>query len=123
MELTLKESTIQDTRGSLKISESVVYKVAKAAALEVDGVSGIADSIDESRKTVLRPLQKDKGISISLNNDVAAIKIRIDVDAGVKVPEVAKKVQKNIKQYVQNTTGIAVSRVDVYISNVTFVES
>ena len=119
----MKESTIQDTRGSLKISESVVYKVAKAAALEVDGVSGIADSIDESRKTVLRPLQKDKGISISLNNDVAAIKIRIDVDAGVKVPEVAKKVQKNIKQYVQNTTGIAVSRVDVYISNVTFVES
>lgn len=119
----MKESTIQDTKGSLKISESVIYKIAKAAALEIDGVSSIADSIDSTKPSVLRPLQREKGIIVSINNEVAAIKIRLNVKAGIRVPEVAKKVQKNIKQYVQNTTGIAVSRVDVYISNVTFVES
>jgi len=119
----LKESTIQDTKGSLKISESVIYKIAKAAALEINGVESIADSIDDNKRSVLRQIQKEKGISVLINNDVASIKIRINVESGAKVTEVAKKVQKNIKQYVQNLAGIAVSRVDVYIAGVTFAEA
>lgn len=123
VELVLKESTIQDTKGSLKISESVIYKIAKAAALEINGVESIADSIDDNKRSVLRQIQKEKGISVLINNDVASIKIRINVESGAKVTEVAKKVQKNIKQYVQNLAGIAVSRVDVYIAGVTFAEA
>ena len=40
--------------------------------------------------------------------------------AGVKIPELAEKVQAAVKEAVQNMTGIAVSHVNIEISDIIF---
>ena len=106
---------------SLKINEKVIATIAKMAACEVDGVSGItgdrggiAGFFNKSRLT--------QYIKINLNDNVGVIDIHIDVKYGAKVPTVAEGVQVKVKEAVQNMTGMAVSRVNVYVTGVVFSE-
>ena len=52
--------------------------------------------------------------------DVAAIDVEIKVRGGEKACTVAEKVQKAVKENVQNMTGIPVARVNVTISGAVF---
>ena len=61
-----------------------------------------------------------KPITIDLTDDVARIDLHINVKAGVKIPELAEKVQAAVKEAVQNMTGIAVSHVNIEISDIIF---
>ena len=76
--------------GSLQISTEVIAKIARLAALEVDGVS-----------------------------DVATVTVHLTVVYGSKVMPLCEKVQENVKQTIQNMTGITVSRVDVLVVGLT----
>lgn len=103
--------------GSLQISTDVVAKIAKCAALEVEGVADVF--CGTQNKTVADILEK---VSLSAPNNVemkdgiAEITLQVVVYFGVRVPVVAEKVQENVKASVQNMTNIAVSRVNIVIS-------
>ena len=64
--------------GSLQISTEVLAKIARLAALEIDGVAEVTTG-------------------------------------GSKIMPLCEKVQENVKQTIQNMTGITVARVDVLV--------
>lgn len=105
--------------GNLKISREVISTIAKYAALEVDGVASLA-SFTANLKGWLFRKKSAKPITIDLTDDVARIDLHINVKAGVKIPELAEKVQAAVKEAVQNMTGIAVSHVNIEISDIIF---
>jgi uncharacterized alkaline shock family protein YloU len=101
--------------GSIKISQDVVASIAKFAALEIDGV----DSISAGRgvKGLLARVNYVKPIRVQVgDDDVVTVGIDIVAKNGVYIPEVAGAVQRNIKNAIQNMTGLAVSRVDVVVA-------
>ncbi len=51
---------------------------------------------------------------------MAIIDIRLKVKNGVKIPELSKKLQANVKEAVQNMTGVVVSKVNLQIAGVDF---
>ncbi len=110
---------IQDTRnngGSLQISTDVIEKIAQHAALEVEGVCRVKPAAPTNTKTLLDKIAQPRAVTVELNNDVADVTVSLVVSYGAKIPEISEKVQKSVKEAVQNMTSISVGRVDVVVT-------
>ena len=112
--MEVKNSSVSS---SLQISTDVVEKIARLAALEIDGVHNVTCST-AGVKGFLRKVPIQKPVMIQLCDDVAEITISIAVEYGSRIPAVCDKVQKNIKSAVQNMTSVTVSKVNVIITGV-----
>lgn len=107
--------------GSLRISQEVIATITATAIKEIDGVHSLALFTSNIRGWLFKK-QTSKSIAIDMNDDVATIDIHINIKPSTKVAVVAEQVQQSVKEAVQNMTGIAVSKVNVYISNVIYDE-
>ena len=104
--------------GSLKISEDVILTVTKQTVLDVPGVAGLAQGKFNLKNFVVRS-DIESSIKITLNVDVAQIDISVNLQYGYKIKDVAQRIQENVKATVQNMTGVTVSKVNVFIADVT----
>ena len=107
-----------EEHGDVFIAEEVLEMIAGAAALEVDGVSGLAGAT--AAEQFLGRKKLSKGISILSESDNITIDVSIQIKYGVIVPEVAKKVEEAIIANVEGTSGMQVAAVNVRVSGVTF---
>ena len=103
--------------GSLQIPTDVIAKIARLAALEVDGVREVK-ACPYSMKSLLGRLAAPKAVEVTLQDDVAEITVHITIAYGARVPTLCEKVQQNVKASVQNMTSITVSRVNVVVTGV-----
>ncbi|MEE0801775.1 MAG: Asp23/Gls24 family envelope stress response protein [Gemmiger sp.] len=102
--------------GSLQISTDVLAKIARLAALEIDGVADVSSGTMQSVQGILSKASLQKPVTVELNDGVASVQIHIISKYGCKIMPVCAKVQENVKQTIQNMTGITVSRVDVIVA-------
>lgn len=99
--------------GSLQISLEVVAKIARLAALEVDDVAEVSSGSNQSVRGLLSKTNLQKDVDVEMKDGVAVVTIHVISVYGSKVMRVCEKVQENVKQTIQNMTGITVSRVNV----------
>lgn len=105
--------------GIVKISDEVVEVIAGLAASEIDGIEGMSTTIVGGITQILSGKKNvSKGIKVNVGEDSATIDIFVVVKYGIKIPDVASKVQENVKKSVESMTGLNVSAVNVYIQNV-----
>ncbi|AGK97672.1 Asp23/Gls24 family envelope stress response protein [Clostridium pasteurianum] len=105
--------------GIVKISDEVVEVIAGLAAAEIKGVMGMSASLVGGISQMLSGKKNlSKGVKVNLGEDNASIDLYLVVQYGIKIPEVASSVQKNVKKAVESMTGLNVSSVNVYIQNV-----
>ena len=103
--------------GGLKISVTVIEKIAKIAAMEVEGVSSV--SVGSSGvKGFLAKTNLPKAVEVEMVEGVANITVSVVVKYGVKLPSVCKEVQQVVKSNVQNMTDITVSKVNIVVTGV-----
>ncbi len=103
--------------GSLQISTEVIGKIARCAALEVEGVAEVScGSQNRKVKELLERANVQAPVTVEMREGTAAITLHLVVTFGAKVPAVAEKVQENVKTAVQNMTNVTVSRVDLVIA-------
>lgn len=107
----------EKNNGKLKISESVLETITKLAALEVEGVNSLSDT-NQGITAIITKKYMEKPITIEVVDGVAHITVGINISPNVFVPDVANKVQQNIKNSVQNMTSITVSSVNVYVAGI-----
>ena len=117
----MEQNQVNQTVGSLKISEDVVATIAGLATKEVQGVASLANAPANIKGLILKNTVS-KSIKIELNDDVAVIGVYVNLTYGAKIPEVAEKIQNNVKSAVQSMTGITVSKVNVFIVGIDFSE-
>lgn len=103
--------------GSLQISTDVIAKIARLAALEVDGVREVR-ACPYSMKSLLGRLAVPKPVEVTLQDEVAEITVSVAIAYGARIPALSEKIQQNVKASVQNMTSITVSRVNVVITGV-----
>ena len=116
----MQENQMNKFGGSLKISHDVVASIAEYTVTEMEGVASLAPVVSSPSLSWFLEKQTVKPVSIVLSDGVAVIDIRIYVRNGVKIPELAKKLQANVKEAVQNMTGIVVSKVNLHIAGIAF---
>lgn len=103
--------------GSLQISTEVLGKIARCAALEVEGVAAVScGSQNKKMKELLERTNVQAPVSVVMKDGTAEITLHVVLMFGAKAPAVAEKVQENVKSAVQNMTNVTVSRVDLVIA-------
>lgn len=107
--------------GNVKIADDVVSVIARIAADEIDGISGMTTSFTSGFKDIVSGKTSSKGVKAQIEENMVTVEAYIKVKYGVNIPEVARKVQKNIKQSIENMTGLDVVAVNVFVQSVSFV--
>lgn len=105
------------TGGSLQISTEVIGKIARCAALEIDGVAEVSCGKQNKKvKDFLESVSIQSPVTVEMREGTAEITINLIVRFGARIPVIAEKVQDNVKNAVQNMTNVTVSRVDLIIA-------
>ena len=104
--------------GSLQISTDVIAKIARCAAMEIDGVADVACGRQQSKKAkeLLEMVNLQPPVTVEMREGTADITLNLIVRFGTCVPVMAEKVQKNVKNAVQNMTRVTVSRVNLVVA-------
>lgn len=101
----------------LSVSTDVLEKMTEIAAKEIEGVAGLAKKAIDIRKTV-KNRHPFKAVKVESINGALKINVYICVEQDVIVKDVAEKVQANVKEKIQTMTNTAVTKVNVYVSDV-----
>ena len=105
------------TTSGLSINLDVIESMAAMAALEINGVSAMANKKVDikkafSGKSVFKP------VSAEIKNGAVVIDLHICVSKNFNAKQVAEAVQEGVKYRVQNMTSNAVTKINVYIAAV-----
>ncbi|WP_142414872.1 Asp23/Gls24 family envelope stress response protein [Hathewaya massiliensis] len=106
-------------KGIVKISDEVVGVIAGLAAAEVKGIVAMSSGIVGGFTEILSGKKNfSKGVRVNLAEDNSSIDLFVVVEYGIKIHEVARKVQLNVKEAVESMTGLEVKEVNIFVQNV-----
>lgn len=112
------DSEITGDKGTIRISEEVVAIIAGVAATDIEGVAGMSGGIVGGIAEILGRRNLAKGVKVNLADDSAVIDIFVIVQFGVRIPDVAFKIQNQVKKSVEQMTGLKVSEANVHVQGV-----
>lgn len=104
--------------GDVHISDDVLAVISAMAALEVDGVIGMAGNITSEIVEKLGVKKLAKGVRVDVAENSVMIDVAIVLRMNENIIRISKKVQEKIKTTVENMTGLEVANVNINISNV-----
>lgn len=112
-------------QGKTVIAESVVAKIAGAAAREIEGVHdlvpmGAGATIAGFAGRLARNDQRSSGVNVEVGQREAAVDLNMRVDYGVSIPQVAEAVRQNIVERVRGMTGLVVKEVNINAADLYF---
>ena len=102
--------------GSLQISTEVIAKIARCAALEVEGVAEVSCGTQNKKLKDLLEASIQPPVAVEMRDGTAELTLHLILASGARIPAVAEKVQENVKSAVQNMTSVTVSRVNLVIA-------
>lgn len=113
-------------QGKTTIADSVVARIAGIAAREVDGVRGLVPY--GTGQAIAGLTQRITGgddtrsqmVRVEVGAREAAVDLRMTVDYGVSIPQVAEGVRRSIINRVQAMTGLIVKEVNIDVSDLYF---
>jgi uncharacterized alkaline shock family protein YloU len=108
--------------GMIRISDDVVATIAGLAALETPGIAAMSGGISEGLAKRLSGKNAQKGVSVEVGQLEAAIDLRIIVQYGIPIQEVCRQLQENVREALENMTGLHVVEVNVKVEGVAFKE-
>jgi uncharacterized alkaline shock family protein YloU len=113
-----KKVNIGDEDGRITISEEVIAAIARIAAGKVDGIAHSSGSVSGGLKRVFGGEDLSPTIKTELTADGVHIELRIAVEYGYPVHEVAQGIQGNVQQDIEKLAGVTVTGVDVFVKKV-----
>ncbi|HWR09961.1 Asp23/Gls24 family envelope stress response protein [Sporomusa sp.] len=114
------EKTEHNDVGSIRIADEVVGIIAGLAATEVTGVAGMSAGLVGGIAEMLGKKNLSKGVKVEVGEREAAVDLYIIVEYGVRIPDVALRVQENVKRGIESMTGLDVVEVNIHVQGVGF---
>lgn len=106
--------------GQIDVSVEVIATLAGGAALECYGLVGMA-SRKQLKDGITELLGKDnlsKGVVVREDGEGIHVDMYIIVSYGTKISEVAHNVQSKVKYTLEQTVGLQVSTVNIFVQGV-----
>ncbi len=120
MDKPMLEKPTEHDSGSVRISDDVVAVIAGLAATEIEGVAGMSGGIVGGIAEILGRKNLSKGVKVEVGETEAAIDIFVIVEFGVRIPDVALKIQEKVKKAIESMTGLKVVEINVHVQGVAF---
>ena len=117
VELEKVEDNVEKESGIVKISEEVVSTITYFSTIEIKGIIGMTSTGGINQLSIGKK-NPSRGVKVIINGDTATIDLFVIVEYGVRIAEVARAVQTNVKKSVESLTGLKVSNVNVHIQDV-----
>jgi uncharacterized alkaline shock family protein YloU len=113
--------------GKTTIADVVVSKIAGIAAREVPGVrelvgQGMGAAVSGLAQRVGRTDARSTGVNVEVGEREAAVDLRLTVEYGVSIPELATAVRGNVMDRLQSMTGLRVKEVNIDVVDLYFPE-
>jgi len=106
--------------GRVEIAPEVIEVIAGIAAAEVDGVASMRGNFATGVAEKLGRKSHGKGIKVELGEEGILIDVYVVMQFGISIPEVAKKIQDNIRQALLNMTALEVNEINIHVVGVQF---
>ena len=125
-EAAAKEKEVRSTRvlqqigeyGQVVIADQVFAIIAGIAAMEVEGVSSMADGITKELIAKLGIKNLSKGVKVEIADKGISVFMALNIAFGYNIPEVCSKVQERVKNMIESMTGLEVLEVNVKVAGV-----
>jgi uncharacterized alkaline shock family protein YloU len=106
--------------GTVDISNEVIATIAGGAAVDCYGIVGMASKhqIKDGITEILRRENFTRGVIVRQEGDRIHIDMYIIVSYGTKISEVAHNVQTKVKYTLDQTVGLSVDTVNIFIQGV-----
>ncbi len=102
-------------RGRIAVAPSAVTQIVGAAAAESYGVVALAG---RGRLSRLVPWGIKKGVDVELRPEGLAVELRVVVEHGVKLAEVAEAVRSRVRYELERMVGLPIASLEVHIDGV-----
>jgi uncharacterized alkaline shock family protein YloU len=112
----------QEDLGQIQINDDVLATIAQYAALEVDGVVGIAGGTSLSDFLGAKTARRGIVVTTDEQNSQAVLDLDVNVEFGLDIYHVATHVQRAVKHAIEGMTGLRVKAVNVKINSVVMSE-
>ncbi|MBV9454645.1 MAG: Asp23/Gls24 family envelope stress response protein [Rubrobacter sp.] len=116
-----QSSPLQTERGSTRIEDNVVAKIAGIAGQEVEGVQmggGTARAIGGFLDSVTGGGGETRGVAVEVGEVEAAIDLTMAVEYGKPIPQVSEAVRRNVINRIENLTGLQITHVNITVNDV-----
>ncbi len=109
-----------ESQGSkVRISDEVIAAIASVAASQVEGVAAMSGNImGDIGSAILGKKSTGRGVKVSSGEKEVALDLYLNIKYGARIPEVAYKVQENVKKSVESMTELRVTQVNIHIQGV-----
>lgn len=106
--------------GKVEISPEVIEVIANIASSEVDGVASLRGNFAVGVAEKLGRKSHSKGVKVELAEEGILIDIFVNMKYGSSIPDVAKKIQENVRHALWTMTALEPAQVNVHVVGITF---
>ncbi|WP_026569988.1 MULTISPECIES: Asp23/Gls24 family envelope stress response protein [Sediminibacillus] len=104
--------------GKVEIAPEVIEVIAGIATTEIKGVYAMRGNFASGVAERFGKKSHGKGIKVELTDKGVLIDVFVVLDYGSRIPEVAQKIQTNIRQALRNMTALEIDEINVHIVGV-----
>ncbi len=117
-------SPLKSERGTTRIEDVVVTKVAAIAARETPGVydlgGGAARAFGAVTERVGVRDERSRGVSVEVGEREAAVDLTLVIEYGESIPRVSDAVRENVIKRIEGITGLSVAEVNILVNDLYF---
>jgi uncharacterized alkaline shock family protein YloU len=106
--------------GKVEIAPEVIEVIAGIAASEVDGVSQMRGGFASGVVERLGKKNHGKGVRVELADDGIKVDVYCSMKFGLSIPNVAQKIQDNIREALLNMTALEAAEVNIHVVGIQF---
>lgn len=118
--MTDNRNTITRYKGKITCNRNILLSIIDLATREICGVSGLASSL-KSKISKFFTKNKNPGVRVRFNpNGSLSVDVYIRMYYGYSVPDIAYKIQENIKNGISAMVDMKTTKVNVHIMGVDF---
>lgn len=104
--------------GAIRVHHGVIAAIARLAALKVPGVLDMSGSFTDGIASMINKNVADRGINVEVNERGVSVELNIVIEYGVRIPQVAWRIQNDVRGAIEEMTGQKVRTVDVVVQGI-----
>jgi len=120
-------SELVPKEGKTHIANEVVAKIVALATKEIAGVHdmgtlGFGDALTGLAQRAAKTGQSTQGVQVEVGEREVAVDLKVVVEYGVSIPQVATAIRRNLANRINTMTGLTVKEVNIDVSGLYFAE-
>ena len=106
--------------GQVKIADEAIAIIAGTAALEIEGVAGMAGKLSGDIAQILGRRNLSKGVNVEAAGGDIVVTLNILGKFGYKLQDISEAVQKRVKTAIENMTGLNAREININVVGVIY---